>query len=241
MNMLVAVVLVTIAYMLGMPGNPTPIVKKVYSGKPAARIGLHPGDEILAINTEPTSTFDEVRNAIEASRGRPLSVVVWRNGSARRLKTVKPVRSSGRWILGFEPRTTQDRYGIGGALGHSLGDNGKTVRLTVTALPRLVERSTRKQVSGPVGIVQGSSEAAGFSFPVFLWVEGLISMSLALLNLLPLLPLDGGHILFSLIEAVRRRAVGREIYERVSAVGIALFLILLFIGLSNDINRLHGG
>ena len=67
---------------------------------------------------------------------------------------------------------------------------------------------------------------------------GLISLSLALLNLLPLLPLDGGHIAFSIIEGVRGRAVRREIYERVSAVGIALVLLLFFVGLSNDIGRI---
>ena len=72
----------------------------------------------------------------------------------------------------------------------------------------------------------------------YLWVLGLISLSLALLNLLPLLPLDGGHILFSLLEGVRRKAVAREVYERASAVGLALVLILFFIGLSNDIGRL---
>ena len=68
---------------------------------------------------------------------------------------------------------------------------------------------------------------------------GLLSLSLALLNLLPLLPLDGGHIAFSIIEGVRGRAVGREVYERVSAVGIALVLLLFFIGLSNDIGNLR--
>ena len=59
-------------------------------------------------------------------------------------------------------------------------------------------------------------------------------MSLALLNLLPLLPLDGGHILFSLIEGVRRRALAREVYERVSVVGIALILLIMVIAFSND-------
>src|SRR4029077_18831765 len=79
------------------------------------------------------------------------------------------------------------------------------------------------------------------TFTLFLLILGLISLSLAILNLLPLLPLDGGHILFSIIEGLRGRAVGREVYERVSAIGIALFLVLMFIGLSNDINRLGGG
>ena len=68
----------------------------------------------------------------------------------------------------------------------------------------------------------------------YLEILAFVSMSLALLNLLPLLPLDGGHILFSLIEAVRRRALAREVYERVSIVGFALVLLLLVIASSND-------
>jgi regulator of sigma E protease len=111
----------------------------------------------------------------------------------------------------------------------------------VTFLPRLFTGAGRKNVSSVVGITDVSSQAAGISFSLFLQILGAISLSLALLNLLPLLPLDGGHILFSLIEGLRGRAVGREVYERVSAVGIALFMILMFIGLSNDIGRLGGG
>ena len=71
-------------------------------------------------------------------------------------------------------------------------------------------------------------------------VLAIISLSLALLNLLPLPPLDGGHIAFSIVEGLRGRAVGREVYERVSVIGIALVLFLFFIGVSNDINRLGG-
>ena len=69
----------------------------------------------------------------------------------------------------------------------------------------------------------------------------LISLSLALMNMLPFLPLDGGHIAFSLIEGIRGRAVAREVYERVSVVGIALFLFLFVVGISNDVGRLGGG
>ena len=107
------------------------------------------------------------------------------------------------------------------------------------SLSRLVQ-GERKEVSSPVGIVEGSSEALERGTQTYLWVLGLLSLSLALLNLLPLLPLDGGHIVFSIIEGVRGRAVGREVYERVSAIGIALVLLLFFIGLSNDIGRLGG-
>ena len=108
------------------------------------------------------------------------------------------------------------------------------------SLTRLV-RGERKEVSSPVGIVEGSSEALDQGAQTYFWVLGLLSLSLALLNLLPLLPLDGGHIAFSIIEGIRGRAVGREVYERVSAVGIALVLLLFFIGLSNDVGRIGGG
>ena len=110
----------------------------------------------------------------------------------------------------------------------------------VTSLGHLVHKQGRKDISSPVGIVQGSS-ARSTRAESYLWVLGLISLSLALLNLLPLLPLDGGHIFFSLLEAVRGRAVAREVYERVSAIGIALVLLLFFIGLSNDVGRIGGG
>jgi regulator of sigma E protease len=110
-----------------------------------------------------------------------------------------------------------------------------------TWLSHIASGSGQKEVSSPVGIVRESSKAVAVGVREYLQVLALISLSLALLNMLPLLPLDGGHIAFSIIEGVRGRAVGRAVYERVSAVGIALVLLLFFVGLSNDIGNLHGG
>jgi regulator of sigma E protease len=72
----------------------------------------------------------------------------------------------------------------------------------------------------------------------FLWVLALISLSVGLLNLLPFLPLDGGHVLFALLEGARGRVLKREVYERASVVGIAVVVLLFFIGLTNDIGNL---
>jgi regulator of sigma E protease len=94
----------------------------------------------------------------------------------------------------------------------------------------------RDQLSGPVGIVQVSQEQLRVGWTHYLEILAFVSMSLALLNLLPLLPLDGGHILFSLIEAVRGRALAREVYERVSVLGFAFILLLLVIASSNDVS-----
>ena len=109
---------------------------------------------------------------------------------------------------------------------------------TGSALARIVTGSSRDEVSSPVGIVQGSSQALDVDYRIYLRILALISLSLALLNLLPLLPLDGGHITFSLLEALRGRAIPRVAYERASAIGLALVLVLFFIGLTNDIGRL---
>ena len=92
-----------------------------------------------------------------------------------------------------------------------------------------------------VGIVQASSETLEAGFREYLGILALISLSLALLNLLPLLPLDGGHIAFSLAEGVRGRAIPRAAYERASVIGILIVLFLFFIGLTNDVNRIRGG
>ena len=108
----------------------------------------------------------------------------------------------------------------------------------VTSLGNLVTGEGRKDISSPVGIVQGSSDAAKEGTDSFLWVLGLISLSIALLNLLPFLPLDGGHIVFAIVEGIRGRTVPRAVYERVSIVGIGLVLLLFVIGLTNDIGRL---
>src|SRR5205085_6132526 len=121
----------------------------------------------------------------------------------------------------------QDTWDVTKAIGASLG--------------RIVGGSGRKDVSSPVGIVDQSSQAVKTDYRDYLQILALISLSLALLNMLPLLPLDGGHIAFSVFEGIRGRAVGRVVYERVSAVGIAVVLLLFFVGLSNDIGRLGGG
>ena len=94
-------------------------------------------------------------------------------------------------------------------------------------------------LAGPVGIVSVSS--AAFRGGYFMSFLAFISVQLAILNMLPLLPLDGGHVLFSLIEKLMGRAVSLRTFERVSAVGITLFLLLMLVATGNDITRVFGG
>jgi regulator of sigma E protease len=240
-NIVVAILLISLGYIAGVPGDPDRTVKNVKSNTPAASAGLRSGDTIIAVNDRETPNFDTVSRLIRASKGKPITVTVLRNGKAVMLGPVRTKRIGSRWALGFQPGWKEVKYGPAKALRRSLGMTWGTTKATLTFLPKLVTGSGRKQVSSPVGIVDVSSQAVSLTFTLYLQILGLISLSLAILNLLPLLPLDGGHILFSIIEGLRGRAVGREVYERVSAVGIALFLVLMLIGLSNDINHLGGG
>jgi regulator of sigma E protease len=157
---------------------------------------------------------------IAASKGRPIQLTV-RRGAATVIAIVAAERRGGLSLPAAVERSGEI-----------------TLRVTkeiALFFPRLATGEGASEVSSPVGITKVSSEALDQSFSDFVFVLGLISLSLALLNLLPLLPLDGGHIAFSIIEGVRGRALGREIYERVSVIGIAFVLVLFVIGLSNDV------
>ncbi len=176
---------------------------------------------------------------ISSSKGQPLVVTVERGGRTQTIGPVRPRKTAGAYRLGFVLKG--EGLSPPAAFKESARLTGLVSKDIVTSLANLVHTSGRKQISSPVGIVQGSSTAVQQGTQSYLWVLGLISLSLALLNLLPLLPLDGGHIFFSILEGIRGRAVPRVVYERVSALGIALVLMLFFIGLSNDVGRLGGG
>jgi regulator of sigma E protease len=233
-NLLFAVILFATLFVIGSggyrlgfsmeTGNP-PIVHDVRSDHPAAKIGLLPGDRILRINGQQVQDVSKVPDLIQQSHGGPITLVVRHKGDAQAVR-LRPVRPRSEPKLSV-PQATWQSVKLTGVITKEIG----------ASLSRLV-RGNRKEVSSPVGIVEGSSEALSQGLQTYLWVLGLLSLSLALLNLLPFLPLDGGHIVFSLIEGIRGRAVGREVYERASAIGIALVLLLFFIGLSNDIGNL---
>ena len=201
----------------------TAITNGVLADSPAAEAGLRPQDRIVAVNGR-TVDAEGVVDAIRGSDGRPLVFTVERGGERIELRPVRAERVESSGFFGSARIALRYTGEVTVEIGKSIG--------------RLVTGEGRKEISSPVGIVQGSSEAVQEGTETYLRVLGLISLSLALLNLLPLLPLDGGHIAFSLAEGIRGRAVAREIYERVSVVGIAVVLLLFFIGLTNDIGRL---
>ncbi len=241
-NLLFAIALLAAVYMIGIPSDASRRVADVVPDSPAAAAGLKSGDVIVGINRSPTYDFKDVREAIRNSEGRPIVLSVLRKSGYVELRPVRPTKSDGVYTVGFHPSAIRyTRYDPIRAVGLAGKDTWLVTKAMGSWLGHVVSGSGRKEVSTPVGIVRQSSKAVSIGYREYLQVLALISLSLALLNLLPLLPLDGGHIAFSIIEGVRGRAVGRAVYERVSAVGIALVLLLFFVGLSNDIGNIRGG
>ena len=204
-------------------------------------MGLEPGDEIVAVGGTPVEP-EEISQTIRESEGESLTLTVDRAGEDGRPRPPRP-RSRPTASTGSASCSTPCTRATASSQSFRLAieETWFVTKAIFGSLGRIVTGSGRDEVSSPIGIVQGSSQALDEGFRVYLRILAFISLSLALLNLLPLLPLDGGHIAMSIAEKVRGRAIPRVVYERISAVGIAVVLLLFVIGLSNDIGRLNGG
>ena len=233
-NVLLAIVVFTILFMTS-AGKATTTVDHIAENSPAATAGLQAGDRLVSINGTRVAAKD-VSRLISGSGGEPVTVVVARGGELITLPATRPRVLDGSYRLGFV--LAGEGLPLADATGEAFVLTGEVTREIGKSLGRLVQGEGNDDIASPVGIVRGSSDAAKEGAQSFFFVLGLISLSVALLNLLPFLPLDGGHIVFAIAEGVRGRAVPREIYERVSVIGIGLVLILFVVGLSNDIDRL---
>jgi len=237
-NLVFAVVLLAVVFMLGVPSQVDRTIATVDPGTPAAAI-VRPGDKIVAVNGQQV-TGEQISEHIRGSNGDPVTLTIERGGRELTV-TGRPRLTEGAYRLGFTLGVIYQSYGPWAAAKLAGERTWEATSAIGTSLARIVTGSGRKDVASPVGIVQASSETLETGFREYLGILALISLSLALLNLLPLLPLDGGHIAFSIAEGIRGRAIPREAYERASAVGILVVLFLFFIGLTNDVSRIRGG
>jgi regulator of sigma E protease len=234
-NVVLAIVLLTALYMTS-AGKVIPVVASVDAGSRAEQMGLEPGDRVLAIDGSKIERAEDIPDRIGESEGNEIVVVVRRDGEETTLGPIAPKPVEGGYRLGFTLKGVA--LGPVDAFGKSLEVTGLVTVEIAKSLGRLAVGEGRQDIASPIGITQVSSDAVERGAESYLMVLALISLSLALLNLLPLLPLDGGHILFALLEGARGRIVKREVYERVSVIGLAVVLLLFFIGVSNDIGRL---
>jgi regulator of sigma E protease len=230
----------------------TPVVGEVLPDKPAARAGLQAGDTILAVNGKPVHQWYDLVEVLEPSAGKEVTGVVARGGQHLDFR-VRPELDStpgpdgkprGVGRIGVMVRT--DFISEKLSLGEALRAGSNATLQASTQIVRTVRglfsgRISGRTVGGPILIGQLAGESARLGLDSFLGFMALISINLAILNLLPVPVLDGGQFLFLLAEAVIRRPLPIKVRERLTTVGLVLIVLLMGLAFSNDLRRIFGG
>ncbi|MBA3498677.1 MAG: RIP metalloprotease RseP [Gemmatimonadales bacterium] len=228
-----------------------PVVGQVVPGRPAARAGIRPGDTITAVAGRPVTQWYDLLELLRRRGAEPIAVEVARGGQ-RVSYEISPYVDS---ITGPDGKP-QAIGRIGVAMGGDFRSEplspgaavvegwhatvGASTQIVRTVRGLFTGRISQREVGGPILIGQLAGESARMGLDTFLAFMALISINLAVLNLLPVPVLDGGQFLFLLAEAVVRRPLPLKLRERLTMVGLVLIVLLMGLAFSNDIRRLIG-
>jgi regulator of sigma E protease len=225
-----------------------PVVGDVTEGGVAAAAGIKPGDRIEAINGTPIGNFTDIIRVVAGSAGESLAVRIDRDGKAMDLTLVPRMTAldtslgvQRRGMLGIRASSdpahrVQQTYSVPGALREGVAQNWMIVEQTMGFFGRLFTgREHIDQISGIGRIAQASGETAKLGFVALIVWLAYISTSIGLLNLLPIPVLDGGHLVFYAIEAVRGRPLSERAQDFGFRVGLALVLMLMIVANWNDV------
>lgn len=227
---------------------PLPVVGGVMADSAAQEAGLQPGDTIVSIAGRPVDTWAQVPQYVGESDGKPLSVEVRRDDQTRTV-LLTPRRMARTnlfgeeeiaWLIGVQAgdAVRYEPQGFWASAGLGLRQTWNIIDLTLTSLKKLVTGSVpADSVGGPILIAQMLGGQAQVGLVPLLLLAALISVNLGLLNLLPVPVLDGGMILFCLIEMIIRRPVPEKIQERAMQAGVALLVLLMVFATFNDVMR----
>lgn len=214
------------------------VVGTLEPGYPSAKAGIRRNDILLAVNGTSVRDTEEVLKALQDANGAPVQLKIWRNGQDLTF-TVKPEldQAINKYRLGFGVMAVE-RLPFPQAL-RSAYEECKTNSLLIFKLVgKMIEKKVSiKQMSGPIGIAKISGEAAKQSFSDLMWVMALISINLAIFNLLPIPILDGGLMLLLLIEGIMRRDIKQEVKERVYQAAFVFLLLFAAVVIYNDLAK----
>jgi regulator of sigma E protease len=257
-NIVLAFLVLYFVFAVGGLQSTKPTVGELKSGYPAAKV-LQEGDELVAVDGHRFASIEAERRpekfgklisahtcAGEPKNGclakTPVEVTVRRDGALKSFDiTPRYDATEERMLVGIGYATEWVPISAGEAASHSGDVMKEVVTRTGSVFTHIFESKQRGEISGIVGTSDVGHEAVEAGWRQALLLLALVSLSLGLINLLPILPLDGGHIFWAIIEKLRRgRPVSLRVMERASIIGFALVLMLMVIGISNDIGRITG-
>jgi regulator of sigma E protease len=211
---------------------------------PAEKAGLKKGDLLIAANGQPIHSLFKFQEITQNSGGKPVEIDFERNHQKRHI-SVRPVFASidgpERWMIGVmpQPKLNLTRLSFAGAFRESVRQNAKGALLIAQFLKGMAERRmSPKNLTGPIGIAQLSGEAAREGPSAFVILMSMVSLNLAVFNLLPIPILDGGVILMLFVEMVMQRDLSLNVKEAVFKVGFVAIMVIVAFAIYNDISRI---
>ena len=247
-NILFAALVFAVVYLFGVPSL-VPVVGEVNYEMPAYSAGFRPGDRIISIDGKKIETWDELSSTIRSSGGRELQITYERKGEIHTTRVV-PKKMESKDLFGEEVvnyvigitasgETRIDHYQPGEALIQGVRETWKVAYLTVVGFVKMVERVIpAKDLGGPIMIAQMAGQHAKAGILSLLYFMGIISVNLGILNLFPIPVLDGGHLMFILIEIVRGKPLSRQKIEIAQQFGLFLLISLMIFVFYNDLARI---
>nr|WP_200283889.1 RIP metalloprotease RseP [Rhabdochromatium marinum] len=230
-----------------------PIIGELMSGQPALAAGLQSGDRVTAINDQPIELWEDLVETVRASPGQPLNIQIERGANTQMIHLVPAVITEGEERIGrigagpqvpddlLDKREVLVRLGPLEAAGAAAGRVVDVSVLTLRMIGRMLTgRASVENLSSPIGIADAAGRTASYGLESFVTFLALLSVSLGLLNLLPVPVLDGGHLLFFAVEGVIRRPVPDLVLEQGQRLGIALLVGLMALAFYVDIARFLG-
>ncbi len=228
------------------------VIDELVEGKAAQRDGLRPGDSIVRADGVDIRGWSHWVEYVRARPGQPIQVEVLRDGAPVSLSlTPETVSENGseHGYIGASVRLPDDdqhdtmrvvvHYGLLGAIPAALQKTGEVTTLTLRTLWKMmIGKASVENLSGPISIARYAGESAAIGLTTFLAFLGIVSVSLGVLNLLPVPILDGGHLMYCLVELVKGSPVSEAVQLAGQKIGIVLLLLLMSVALYNDLIRL---
>lgn len=251
-NFLLSIVIFAVMFStVGRPITP-PRVDQVTEGSAAQTAGFQPGDLVVSIDGQPIESFSDMQRIVSVSAGRPLQVTVERDGTPATLTAVPDQREiTDRFgntqrvgLLGISHRAEAEdveirRYDPLTATWMGAREVYFVVDQTLSYLGGIVVgRESADQLGGPIRIAQVSGQVATLGFAALMQLAAVLSVSIGLINLFPIPMLDGGHLAFYAVEALRGRPLSERTQEMGFRLGLAIVLMLMVFATWNDITQL---
>jgi regulator of sigma E protease len=225
------------------------LIGQVQAGKAGERAGLRSGDVVLAVDAKPITSWEELVAAVQPSAGTRLALTVSRGNQTLEIAVVPDSADEAGRTVGrigvardVSQQLVQVRYGPLAALGQSVAKTWDISMLSLQMLGKMITgQVSLKNLSGPITIADYAGQSAQMGLLYYLRFIALISISLGVLNLLPVPVLDGGHLMYYIVEIIKGRPVSERALEIGQRIGMVVLFSLMIFALYNDIHRLVGG